>query len=188
MPKQQYRDQFISFGFIELKNKGESMPQCVVCMKKLSNACMKPSILQRHLQTNHPNKKDRDANYFKRFGENAKNQRLDKTGKQYQQSVGIVTASYEIALTVAKNKKPHIIAEELIMPAAKVLVKHVIGDEAVFRCQIIWYSGVSQKRLLISMNKSLRKYRAQNMDLPTTGQNNGRVELRTASSICALCY
>ena len=53
------------------------MPQCVVCMKKLSNACMKPSLLQRHLQTNHPNKKDRDPNYFKRFGENAKNQRLD---------------------------------------------------------------------------------------------------------------
>ena len=127
---------------------------------------MKPSLLQRHLQTNHPNKKDRDSNYFKRFAENAKNQRLDKTGKQYQQSVGIVTASYEIALIVAKNKKPHTIAEELIMPAAKVLVKHVIGDEAVFRCQIIWYSGVSQKRLLISMNKSLRKYRAQNMDLP----------------------
>ena len=38
MPKQQYRDQFISFGFIELKNKGEYMPQCVVHMKKLSNA------------------------------------------------------------------------------------------------------------------------------------------------------
>ena len=70
---------------------------------------------------NHPNKKDRDPNYFKRLGENAKKQQLDKTGKQYQQSVGIVTASYEIALIVAKNKKPHTTAEELIMPAAKVL-------------------------------------------------------------------
>ena len=59
-----------------------------------------------------------------------KKQRLDKTGKQYQQSVGIVTASYEIVFIVA-NKKPHTIAEELIMPAAKVLVKHVIGDETV---------------------------------------------------------
>ena len=53
MPKRQYRDQYINFGFIELKNKGESMPQCVVCMKTLSNASMKPSLLQRHLQTNH---------------------------------------------------------------------------------------------------------------------------------------
>ena len=104
------------------------MPQCAVCMKTLSNASMKPSLL---LQTNHPNKKDHHPNYFKRLGESTKKQRLDKTGKQYQQSVGIVTASYEIALIVAKNRKPHTIAEELIMFAAKVLVKHVIGDEAV---------------------------------------------------------
>ena len=75
-----------------------------------------------------------------------------------------MTASYEITLLVAKNKKPHTIAEELIMPAAKVLVKHVIGDEAVFRCQIIRYSGVLQKCLLMSMNKSLRMHRDQNMD------------------------
>ena len=79
MPKRQYKDQYINFGFIELNNKGESVPQCVVCMKTLSNASMKPSLLQRHLQTNHPNKKDRNPNYFKRPGENAKKQRLDKT-------------------------------------------------------------------------------------------------------------
>ena len=44
--------------------------------------------------------------------------------------MGIVTTSYEIVFIVA-NKKPHTIAEELITPAAKVLEKHVIGDEAV---------------------------------------------------------
>ena len=59
MPKRQYSDQYINFGFIELKNRGEFVPQCVVCMKTLSNASIKPSLLQRHLQTNHPDKKDR---------------------------------------------------------------------------------------------------------------------------------
>ena len=132
MPKRQYREQYINFGFIELKNKGESVPQCVVCIKTLLNASMKPSLLQRHLQTNHPNKKDRNPKYFKRLGENAKKQRLDKTGKQYQKSVEIVITFYEIAFIVAKNKKPDTIAEKLIMPVAKVLVKHVIGDEVVF--------------------------------------------------------
>ena len=44
--------------------------------------------------------------------------------------MGITTGSYEIALLVATNKKPHTIAEELIILAAKVLVKHVIGNEA----------------------------------------------------------
>ena len=131
MPKRQYSDRYIYFGFNELRNRGESVPQCVVCMTTLSNASIKTSLLQRHLQTNHPDKKDRHLNYFKPLGEKAKEQRLGKTEKQYQQSVGIVTASYKIALLVAKNKKPHTIAEELTMPAPKVLVQHVIGDKAV---------------------------------------------------------
>ena len=33
-------------------------------MKTLSNTSMKPSLLQRHLQTNHPEKKDLDPNYL----------------------------------------------------------------------------------------------------------------------------
>ena len=140
-------------------------------MKTLSNASMKPNLLQRPLQTNHPDNKDRDPNYFKRLGENAKKQRLDKTGKQYQQSVGIVTASYEIALLAAKNKKPHIIAEELIVPAAEVLVKHVIGDEAVSKLNSVSVSNNTIQRSITEMSTDIkeqviRKYRAQNMDLP----------------------
>ena len=57
-----------------LKNRGKSVPQCV---KTLSIASMKPSLLQCHLQTNHPDKKDCDPNYFRRLEENAKKQRLD---------------------------------------------------------------------------------------------------------------
>ena len=41
MPKRQYSDQYINLGFCELKKKGESVPQCVECMKTLSNASMK---------------------------------------------------------------------------------------------------------------------------------------------------
>ena len=126
------------------------MPQCVMCMKSSSNASIKPSLLQRHLQTNHPDKKDRDPNYFKRLGENAKKQRLNKTGKQYQQSMGIVTASYEVSLLVARNKKPHTIAEELVMPAAKVLAKHVIGDKAVSKLNSVSVSNNTIVTIIIS--------------------------------------
>ena len=45
----------------------------------------------------------------------------------------MVAAFYEIALIVTKIKKPHTIGEELIMPAAKVLVKHVIDDETALK-------------------------------------------------------
>ena len=83
---------------------------------------MKSSPSQRLFQTKHPEKKDGDSNYCKPLGESAKKQQLDHTGKQYQQSVGMVTAFYEIALSVEKNKKPRTIGEELIMSAAKVSV------------------------------------------------------------------
>ena len=72
MPERQHCNEYNNFGFIELKKKGEYVPQCVVCMKTLSNASMKPSLLQRNLQTNYPEKKDRDPNYFKRLRESAK--------------------------------------------------------------------------------------------------------------------
>ena len=49
MPKRQYSDQYINFNFIELKNVRESVPRCMVCMKRFSNASMKLSLLQSHL-------------------------------------------------------------------------------------------------------------------------------------------
>ena len=52
----------------------------------------------------------------------------------------MATASYEIALIVAENEKPHTI-EELIMPAAKVLVKHVIGNEAAVKLNSVSLSN-----------------------------------------------
>ena len=64
-------------------------------MKTLSNASMKPRLLQRHFQINHLKKRDHDPNYFKRLGESEKKQRLDNTEKQYQHSVAIVTANFK---------------------------------------------------------------------------------------------
>ena len=115
-----------------------------------------PEFKVDYLQNNHPDKKDRDCNYFKRLGENAKKQ-LDKTEKQYQQSVGIVTASYELAVLVAKNKKPHTIAEELIMPAAKVLVKHVIGDEAVSKLNSVSVSNNTIQLRITEMSTDIKE-------------------------------
>ena len=143
-------------------------------MKTLSNPSIKLSLLRRHLQTNHPEKKNRDPHYFKRLGESAKKQRVDNTGKQYQQSVGMITFSYEIARTVAKNKEPRTIGEELIMPAAKVLVKHVIGDEAALKLNSVSLSRITiQQRyteMSININEQvLLEAQSSNMNLPCKG-------------------
>ena len=105
----------------------------------------------------------------------------------------MVTASYEIALFVAKNKKPHTI-EKLIMPAAKVLVKkHVIGDEAALKLNSVSLLNNAIQRRITEMSTDINELSPSGGTelkiwiCKTTGRNNGRVELRTASSICALC-
>ena len=90
MSKRKYSPAYIKYGFIAIEHNGEALPQCVVCMKTLANSAMKPSLLQRHLDTNHPDKKDRNESFFQRLGEHVKRQRLDKTGTIYQRKKGVV--------------------------------------------------------------------------------------------------
>ncbi|XP_068242269.1 zinc finger BED domain-containing protein 5-like [Palaemon carinicauda] len=152
MPKRKYDPAYIKYGFIAIEHGGEALLQCVVCMKSFSNAAMKPSLLKRYLETNHADKKDRDQSYFQRLSENVKRQRMDKTGQIYQEGAGIVKASYEVALLVAKNMKAHTIAESLIMPAAKILVSHVIGEEAVAKLESVSVSNNTVQRRIEEMS------------------------------------
>ena len=145
MPERKYSAAYIKYGFIAIEHNGEALPQCVVCMKTLANSAIKPSLLQRHLDTNHPDKKDRNEIYFQRLGENAKRQRLDKTGTIYQRKKGIVKASYEVALLIAKNMKAHTIGESLVMPAAKMLAKHLIGEKAAAKLKSVSLSNNTVK-------------------------------------------
>ena len=74
-------------------------------MKTLSNPALKPSLLKRHLESNHADKINRDKSYFERLGENVKRQRMDHTGQFYRHYADIMKASYEVSLLVAQNKK-----------------------------------------------------------------------------------
>ena len=127
--------------FIANKHGGESLPQYVICMKTLSNSAMKPSLLKRHLVTNHVEEKEQDESYFQRLGENAKRQRLDKAGVIYQKKKGVVKESDEVALLVAKSMKALAIGESPVMPAAKILVKNVIGVEAAAKLKTVSLSN-----------------------------------------------
>ena len=135
--------------FIAIEHIGEALPQCVVSLKYLSNAAMKPgrkrqtlpkrqtlTLLKRYLETrSHAVKKDRDLSCFLRLSENVKRQRLDKNGQIYQKGAEIVKASYQVALLVAKNTKAHTIAESLVTPAPKILVRHANVEKAVSKCE-----------------------------------------------------
>ena len=119
MPKRKCCPTHIKNLCIVNEQGGESLPQCVICLKTLSSSAMKPSLLKLHLVTNHVEEKEQDESYFQRLGENAKRQRLDKSGVIYQKKKGVVKASCEVALLVVKSTKALAIGESLVMPAAK---------------------------------------------------------------------
>ena len=152
MSKRKYSADYIKYGFIAIQHGGDTLPQCVICMKTLLNAALKPSLLKRHLESNHADKMDRDKSYFERLGENVKRQRMDHTGQFYQNKDGIIKASYEVSLLVAQNKKAHVIAESLILPAAKILVRNLIGEESVAKLDSVSLSNNTVKRRIEEMS------------------------------------
>lgn len=64
--KRKYDDNYISLGFTCINIGGFSRPQCVICAKVFSQNSMKPSLLRRHLETNHPHLKNKSREYFER--------------------------------------------------------------------------------------------------------------------------
>ena len=80
MSKRNCDPKFIKYGFTSIEHNAEVLPQGVVCLKTLCNEAMKPSLLKRHFERNHPNKMNTDKSYFQRLADNVKRQHMDKNG------------------------------------------------------------------------------------------------------------
>jgi len=52
--KRKYNDTFLEYGFIFIERGDEQLPQCVICLKTLSNASMKAHQLKQHISNTHP--------------------------------------------------------------------------------------------------------------------------------------
>ena len=128
--KRKYNNEYISLGFtVTVDRDGTEKPQCFLCGKVLANSSMKPVKLKDHLISNHSGNVSDSRNVF--LQKKARFERggtLDKhgfipTGKP------LLEASYKIAYQIAKNKKPHTIAETLIKPCALEMTEIVCGSE-----------------------------------------------------------
>lgn len=124
-----YDDKYLDFGFSCIDINNEERPQCVVCMKVLSVESMLPSKLKRHLETVHPNMVGKPREFFQRKQTEAVKQKASFS-KHSKANSDALLASYKVAYRIAKCKKPHTIAEELILPAALDMAKIMIGEEA----------------------------------------------------------
>ena len=131
LKKRKYSETYIKFGFTFTINNGLDLPVCVLCQKSFGNDLVKPSLLTRHLERAHPKFKDKGLDFFKHRESMFKKQCLDKCGMFFQQTNASLKASYEVSLMIAKQKKAHTIGENLVLPAAKLMVRCVFGDESV---------------------------------------------------------
>ena len=103
-------------GFTSVSDDDKEKPQCVLYYAVLSNEAMKPSKLKRHLQQKHPEHMKKRLILLpktKIVFETA------KTGYFCQQRTTSVQAFFDVALQIAKHKKPHTIRETLIKPCAE---------------------------------------------------------------------
>uniref|UniRef100_A0A8C4NFQ7 Uncharacterized protein n=1 Tax=Eptatretus burgeri TaxID=7764 RepID=A0A8C4NFQ7_EPTBU len=100
----------------------------------------------------------RERAFFERKLLALMNTHLDREGTCHQTNVWALEASYRVSLHVAKTKKPHSIAEELVLPCAKDMVSLMVGEEAV------------KKLAVISLSDNTIQRRIEDMSLDVTAQ------------------
>ena len=127
---------------------------CVVCLQVLANESMKPAKLKRHLLTKHPEHSDKSKEFFVRKVEEYIHQRskltnLATTSERAQK------ASFLVAQQIAKCKKPHTIAQELILPAAVGMCEIMLGTEAANKLKSIPLSDDNVKRRIDDLSDDI---------------------------------
>ena len=70
----------------------------------------------------------------------------------FQQTNASLKASYEVSLMIAKQKKAYTIGKNLVLPAAKVMVRCVFGDESVKKLNSISLSNNTVQRRIEEMS------------------------------------
>ncbi|XP_065673898.1 protein FAM200C-like [Hydra vulgaris] len=99
----------------------------------------------------------KDVLFFERKRNNLKRQRFDFSGTFKQELAADVKASYSVYYLIAIKMKPHNIGEELILPAAKILVKQVIGDSAAKKLNQVSLSNDTVHRRIIEMATDVKE-------------------------------
>ena len=94
--KRNYSEAFLSYGFVNLPDKVQDRPQCVVCNKVLTNESLKPSKLEAHLKKCHPVLQNKDRDFFERKAKCPKGIQFGAQGSRGQQLLAAVEALYRV--------------------------------------------------------------------------------------------
>ena len=152
-----YQSKFLDYGFTDITVNGIIQPQCVLCLQVLCNNALKDCKLKRHLETMHSKHCNEPRSFFERHEKVAKRQRLDAPQQRHavHSLRDMNMASLHVAWRVARCKKAHTIAEDLIKPAAIDMVKCIGGDEIVKKLQMIPLSNNTIQRRISMISEDI---------------------------------
>ncbi|KAL4085309.1 hypothetical protein QTP88_027168 [Uroleucon formosanum] len=149
-----YDDSYLNFGFTSTVVANVEHPQCVVCLKVMAVESMLPNKMKRHLETVHGNLVNKPRDYFVSKLKAMAQQKHIFT-KQATIPSKALLSSYKVAWRIAKSKKPHTIAENLILPAAMDMVSIMIGDAAAKQLQNVPLSDNTISRRIQDMAEDI---------------------------------
>ena len=128
-PKGQYCEDYLKFGFHWTGSEDQPFPLCVICGEKMSNDGMVPRKLRRHFVTKHSQLTDKNLNYFRRLlQQQSKQKTIFKKWLTVSEKAQV--ASYDVAEMIAQQARSHTLAESIILPACRKIVKRILGDKA----------------------------------------------------------
>jgi len=100
---------------------------------------MKPSLLKRHQLSKRAETENKPIEFFERKVTLFRNEsRCTTSFTSFNEN--IVKASYLASLVIAKDGKPYTIGETLVLPAAKEIVRCVLGDKAAKEIEKVYIS------------------------------------------------
>ncbi|GFY07032.1 zinc finger BED domain-containing protein 5 [Trichonephila clavipes] len=124
--KRKYDESYISFGFVD----SNGSPLCMLCSKLLPNSSMASAKLRRHLETVHPECKDKNQDFFVR----KKEQLLEsqKTMMHVTQTINekATEASYLVSSRIAQAGEAHTITENLMKPCVLDITKCMFDEKS----------------------------------------------------------
>lgn len=145
--KRKYNDDYLQMGFYFIGEESEPKPLCVICNEVLANSSLKPSLLRRHLETKHPTHKDKPVEYFKgKLTTNNKCSVFSFLSTSNEDSKMALEASFRVSYRIARYAQAHTMAENLIGPCAKDIVKCMLGEKAAKKIDLVPLSNNTMSR------------------------------------------
>ncbi|XP_072395095.1 zinc finger BED domain-containing protein 5-like [Diabrotica undecimpunctata] len=119
---------------------------------------IKPAKPLRHLETKHQELCEKSQSFFKikasQLEQSKKTIIKIATGANNETEV---LASYQVSLLVAKSGKPYTIAEELLLPSAKIMVFAMLREKTLKELNVISLFHSTVKNIIVDISENVKE-------------------------------